>query len=144
MEKATSQRRHVKVGAGPAAAGLTEDGDRVLVATELVDVGLDPLEGGHQVPEALVARGIGIDLGLLVAKGGEAKWSESVVGGDDDDVPLYPGVGPVGPPAVNSITTTATLSSVSSHHSLPPLLKYPPKIQNMTGSLSPGEALSGV
>ena len=139
LEQALGVRGEVEVGAGPAAGGLAVDGHEVGVPAELFDVSVDPLEGGHQVEQPLVARGLGD------TERGESQGAQPVVGSHDDDVPLYPGVGPVRPPAQNSITTTATLISLYySHHSLPPLLKYPPKIQNMTGSLSPGTALMGV
>ena len=43
---------------GGAAGGLSEDGDAVGVASEMVDVLLDPLQGLNHVQHAHVARGL--------------------------------------------------------------------------------------
>ena len=54
MEETGGVRRETEIGHGPAAARLAEDGDLVRVPPELRDVDLDPLQGGHQVTQALI------------------------------------------------------------------------------------------
>ena len=68
---------------------------------------VDPLESSHQVQEPLVTWSLGN------TEGREAQGAQPVVGSHDDDVPLYPGVGSIGPPLV---TATVEISSEDPEH----------------------------
>ncbi len=73
-------------GLGPAA-GLAEDRHVVRIAAELCDVALDPLQGQHDVGQALVARA-GVFGPAQLAQIQIAQHAQAMIGGDHHHVVL--------------------------------------------------------
>ena len=65
---------------------LTEKGHVGRIATEDLDVAMDPAEGLHLVEKAVIARALTLALGREQGMSQESAHTEAVVDGDEDDV----------------------------------------------------------
>ena len=97
----------MKIRAGPTSRRLSKDCNSIWISSKLLNIRVYPLESSYKIAKSLVPRS------LWNPKIQEPEDTESVVGLNDDDVPLDPVVGPIRPPGV---VATLEISSKDPEH----------------------------
>ena len=80
MEKTSGQRRHGQNGGGGSSRILAHDGYLIRVTAKFVNVLFDPFKNSNLIHDSIISRG------SLVVGSQEAKNSQTIVEGDQNDI----------------------------------------------------------